>query len=151
MGAFDSLKLDVLGVIKDFGAPFSVFRYAAGAPADAAKPWRPGAPSLTQYQGTGVLDKRMRKKTGKITDVVYLAASGLAYVPKTSDLVRINNLDRGIEEIEEIAPDGTPVLYVLYLGVQLDVTLLTTTPVTDFGQYDFSAGGNSSLLVTLGY
>jgi hypothetical protein len=123
MGAFDSLAVDVKALVAELGAAFTVRRYAGGAPADAAKPWRPGAAVLATYTGTGVLDQR-RRATGEIVDVVYVAASGATFTPALTDIIRIGGLDRQVIEIETISPDGLNLLWVLSLRTPADLTMV---------------------------
>lgn len=122
MGAFDELAIDAASLVAELGAEFTVRRYAGGVPADATKPWRPGAAALTTFTGIGVLDQR-RRRSGEIVDVVYVAGSGAAFTPALTDIIRIGGLDRQVVEIETISPDGAPLLWILSLRTPADLTL----------------------------
>lgn len=115
-GTYDGALATAQKLIAKFGQTILVRRSVAGAAADPAKPWRPGAPKLTVFSVTGVVLDKENRATGQISERVLLAAKGLSFVPAMTDVLRVGGLDRGIANLKPLNPGGTTILYEIELA-----------------------------------
>lgn len=113
MGQWDGLKATAASLMAKLGGSVTVRYLTTGAPADPAKPWRPGAPAATDVVAPGVLDKRKRSSDGTMVDVVYLAGNSLTNAPTVSDRIVVGGIERGIASVETVSPDGTSAIVYL--------------------------------------
>ena len=126
MGVYDAAIATVRRLIAAKGRKADVARSTDGAPADPAKPWRPGAATVEPY-ASGVpmvfLDLRTAQTTlfgGKalapeVTEVALVPAGDMPGRPQLKDVVLDGVRRLVVEDFDVLAPGDADVLYTLHL------------------------------------
>lgn len=121
MAAFDWAVDLADELLTDFGETATIRRRVDGTPADADKPWEPGAPSYTEKPAAAVfLDHMMARSAGILLQegqqAVFVPASDLGTFvpdPTVDALVRASGERWTIVKVETLNPNGQLIMHVL--------------------------------------
>lgn len=123
MGIYDTSIALALSMITKFGITVTLVQFVDAAPVDANEPWRLLAPTAVTCDvkaviGTASAAGQHRDDKGptlvhtnekKLT----IAASGMTFVPSTKGEVRIEGVIWKITEVTPVAPNNTPIVYII--------------------------------------
>ena len=130
MGVYDRQIANAKRVIAAKGRSCKWAEIDNAAPSDASKPWKPGAASPTMHDVSILFLPESRKSmeflralTG--TDIQvgddYGLMGAVDFVPTNRAEIYASDgttLLRNVKSVDVLAPNGDPVLYTLYFGVE---------------------------------
>lgn len=122
MGTYDRQIATAARLIKAKGQSVTWRQVTDGSPADAGKPWIPGATANTDHTVDMVFlpeDRRdyeflfamsgMEVPTGKLTALM----PAVGFTPSIKDVVIRDGVKYGIRTIDPLAPNGQVILYTV--------------------------------------